>query len=102
MILFFSEREENVKVDIFNAYTALLRQTRPAMASRSAAASAKVGAVPSLSAAGGVGSGLQADTAMEQEEDTVALLKTQVKRHIGYLICIILWINFILINFMIW
>ena len=67
-------------MDIFNAYTALLRQTRPAMASRSAAASAKTGAVPSLSA-GGVGSGLQADTAMEQEEDTVALLKTQVKRH---------------------
>lgn len=50
----FTEREENVKVDIFHAYMALLRQTRPSL---------------SLS--------LDPD-AMEQEEGTISMLKQQV------------------------
>ncbi|KAK8377953.1 hypothetical protein O3P69_018690 [Scylla paramamosain] len=50
----FKEREENVKVDIFHAYMALLRQTRPSL---------------SLS--------LDPD-AMEQEESTISMLKQQV------------------------
>ncbi|XP_045123978.1 cullin-associated NEDD8-dissociated protein 1-like [Portunus trituberculatus] len=50
----FKEREENVKVDIFHAYMALLRQTRPSL---------------SLS--------LDPD-AMEQEEGTISMLKQQV------------------------
>ncbi|KAK3870076.1 hypothetical protein Pcinc_024658 [Petrolisthes cinctipes] len=50
----FKEREENVKVDIFHAYMALLRQTRPSL---------------SLS--------IDPD-AMEQEEGTISMLKQQV------------------------
>ena len=50
----FKEREENVKVDIFHAYMALLHQTKPSL-------------------------GLSHDPdAMEQEEGTIALLKGQV------------------------
>lgn len=54
LITRFKEREENVKVDIFHAYMALLRQTRPSL---------------SLS--------LDPD-AMEQEEGTISMLKQQV------------------------
>lgn len=50
----FKEREENVKVDIFHAYMALLRQTRP---------SHSVNVDPD---------------AMEQEEGTISMLKQQV------------------------
>ncbi|KAG7173279.1 Cullin-associated NEDD8-dissociated protein 1-like, partial [Homarus americanus] len=54
LITRFKEREENVKVDIFHAYMALLRQTRPSL---------------SLS--------IDPD-AMEQEEGTISMLKQQV------------------------
>ncbi|CAL4060788.1 unnamed protein product, partial [Meganyctiphanes norvegica] len=50
----FKEREENVKVDIFHAYMALLRQTRP---------SHNINVDPD---------------AMEQEEGTISMLKQQV------------------------
>jgi cullin-associated NEDD8-dissociated protein 1 len=33
LFLFFAEREENVKNDIFHAYISLLRQTRPVVSS---------------------------------------------------------------------
>ncbi|KAL7644980.1 UNVERIFIED_CONTAM: hypothetical protein RMT77_004797 [Armadillidium vulgare] len=50
----FKEREENVKVDIFNAYISLLRQTKPSVS-------------------------LVIDPdAMEQEEGTISMLKQQV------------------------
>jgi len=49
----FSEREENVKSDIFHAYVALLRQTRPT--------------VTSIDPDG-----------MEQEEGPMSLLQAQV------------------------
>ncbi|XP_069960266.1 cullin-associated NEDD8-dissociated protein 1 [Cherax quadricarinatus] len=54
LITRFKEREENVKVDIFHAYMALLRQTRPSL-------------------------NLSIDPdAMEQEEGTISILKQQV------------------------
>lgn len=79
LIARFKEREENVKVDIFNAYTALLRQSRPSMAARTSAASAAA-ALTGRNAAPAAGGGVMPPTeaAMEQEEETVALLKSQV------------------------
>lgn len=52
----FSEREENVKSDIFHAYVALLKQTRPTVAN------------------------MDPDS-MEQEEGPLYLLQAQVRRN---------------------
>ncbi|XP_018011148.1 cullin-associated NEDD8-dissociated protein 1 [Hyalella azteca] len=77
LIARFKEREENVKVDIFNAYTALLRQSRPSHGRPCLkGASAAIAAAPAAAAAAVLAP--SPDTAMEQEEETVALLKKQV------------------------
>ncbi|KAF2360885.1 TATA-binding protein interacting (TIP20) [Trinorchestia longiramus] len=71
LIARFKEREENVKVDIFNAYTALLRQSRPSMARTGPGLTKTPAVIPSVTVP-------SPDAAMEQEEETVALLKKQV------------------------
>lgn len=72
LIARFKEREENVKVDIFNAYTALLKQSRPSHGVRGArnSVSLTTGALPTVTP--------ELATNMDHEENTLALLKEQV------------------------